>query len=100
MYYSGNPAAKIWRRIMEDIHNGLPIVQFSDPANRGYDTGIFGKLEVTPTPTAVPTPTPSPTPTATPKATPTPEPIPVMPVEPEPGEEIEAPEITIVVPVG
>ena len=101
MYYSGNPAAQIWRRIMEQINAGLPVVQFSDPANRGYDTGIFGNLEVTPTPTAVPTATPSPTPTAAPEATPTPEPIPVMPEEVAPPEyEPETPEITVVVPMG
>ena len=38
----------------------LPVVQFNDPANRGYDTGIFGNLEVTPAPTPEPTSTPAP----------------------------------------
>ena len=93
MYYSGNPAAQIWRRIMLKINDGLPVVQFNDPANRGYDTGIFGNLETTPEPTPAPTATPSPTPKPTkkPKPTPTPEPltteepveIPFTPVEVE-----------------
>ena len=87
MYYSGNPAAQIWRRIMLAIHDGLPVVQFNDPANRGYDTGIFGNLEVTPAPTPEPTSTPSPTPAPTPVPTPEPEAteapveIPFFPIE-------------------
>ena len=95
MYFSGNPAAQIWRRIMEPINAGLPIVQFNDPTYRGYDTGIFGNLEVTPAPTPEPTSTPSPTPAATAVPEPTPEPeqgidegpvvIPVYPVEIDPN---------------
>ena len=68
MYYYGNPAAQIWKRIMSVINDGLPVIQFNDPANRGYDTGIFGNLEVTPTPS------PTPEPTSTPSPEPTPEP--------------------------
>ena len=56
MYYSGNPAAQIWRRIMLPINEGLPLLQFNDPTNRGYATGIFGNLEVTPEPTFTPIP--------------------------------------------
>ena len=95
MYFSGNPAAQIWRRIMEPINAGLPIVQFNDPTYRGYDTGIFGNLEVTPAPTPEPTSTPSPTPAATAVPEPPPEPeqgidegpvvIPVYPVEIDPN---------------
>ena len=72
MYFYGNPAAQIWRRIMAAINDGLPVIQFNDPTNRGYDTGIFGNLEVTPTPSPTPEPTatPSPTPTAEPAAEP------------------------------
>ena len=72
---------------MSQINEPLPVIQFNDPTNRGYDTGIFGDLETTPEPTPVPTATPAPTevptpaPTAEPTAEPTPEPqqIPVMP---------------------
>ena len=98
MYFSGNPAAKIWRRVMEQINAGLPVVQFSDPANRGYDTGIFGNLQVTPTPTAVPTPTPSPTPPPTPEPTDTPEPIPIG--IGDGTDVVDMPGITVVIPIG
>ena len=70
MYYSGNPAAQIWRRIMAPINEGIPVIQFNDPTNRGYATGIFGNLEVTPEPTPAPTPEPTPAPTADPNAIP------------------------------
>ena len=91
MYYSGNPAAQIWRRIMSQINEPLPVIQFNDPTNRGYDTGIFGDLETTPEPTPVPTATPAPTEAPTPEPTvePTPEPtdepqrIPLAPSAPE-----------------
>ena len=99
MYYSGNPGAKIWRSVMESIHEGLPVVQFSDPASRGYDTGIFGNLEVTPSPTAVPTPTPSPTPAPTPEPTAEPDVIPVMPDGPS-GAEPADPGFYVEIPVG
>ncbi len=99
MYYSGNPGAKIWRSVMESIHEGLPVVQFSDPASRGYDTGIFGNLEVTPSPTAVPTPTPSPTPAPTPEPTAGPDVIPVMPDGPS-GAEPADPGFYVEIPVG
>lgn len=91
MYYSGNPAAQIWRRIMSQINEPLPVIQFNDPTNRGYDTGIFGDLETTPEPTPVPTATPAPTEAPTPEPTvePTPAPtdepqrIPLAPSAPE-----------------
>ena len=88
---SGNPAAQIWRRIMSQINEPLPVIQFNDPTNRGYDTGIFGDLETTPEPTPVPTATPAPTEAPTPEPTvePTPAPtdepqrIPLAPSAPE-----------------
>ena len=70
MYYSGNPAAQIWRRIMAPINEGLPVIQFNDPTNRGYATGIFGNLQVTPEPTPAPTPEPTPDPNAIPLGVP------------------------------
>ena len=60
MYYSGNPATQIWKRIMYAINDPLPVIQFNDPVNRGYATGLFGALETTPAPTPVPTATPAP----------------------------------------
>ena len=65
MYFSGNPAAQIWKRIMSAINEDLPIVQFTDPDDRGSDTGVFGNLETTPEPTVAPTATPAPTPVPT-----------------------------------
>lgn len=67
------------------------MIQFNDPTNRGYDTGIFGDLETTPEPTPVPTATPAPTEAPTPEPTvePTPAPtderqrIPLAPSAPE-----------------
>ncbi len=71
MYYSGNPAAQIWRRIMAPINDPLPVIQFNDPVTRGGDTGIFGNLEITPEPTLTPAPTTAPTeiPAETPQVT-------------------------------
>ena len=80
MYYSGNPAAQIWRRIMAPINENLPVIQFNDPSNRGSDTGIFGNLEVTPEPTATPAPIATPIPTVVPTATPI-----ITTVTPDPG---------------
>jgi len=84
MYYYGNPAAQIWKRIMFAINEGLPVIQFNDPTNRGYDTGIFGNLEVTPTPS------PTPEPTATPSPMPTEAPVEDTP-EPPPPTDTPAP---------
>ena len=90
MYFSGNPAAQIWKRMMEPLNAALPIVDFNDPNSRGYSTGIFGDLEITPEPTDTPAPTeaPTPVPTMAPTMEPipevTPEPIPVEPIPAEP----------------
>ena len=48
MYYSGNPAAQIWKRIMQPIHAALPVVYFPDPTYWGVPTNIFGDLSVAP----------------------------------------------------
>ena len=79
MYFYGNPAAQIWKRVMSAINSNLPIIQFNDPANRGSDTGIFGRLEVTPTPSPTPEPTATPTPEPTPPPDPTEAPEPPAP---------------------
>ncbi len=44
MYYSGNPAAQIWKRIMQPIHAQLPVVYFAEPSYWGVPTNIFGDL--------------------------------------------------------
>ncbi len=96
MYYNGNPAAQIWRRIMAPINDNLPVIQFNDPTSRGYATGIFGNLEFTPTPSPTPKPTPTKAPTAAPSEPAAPEnwfatPIPTQPpaaeATPLPGPE-------------
>ena len=48
MYYSGNPAAQIWKRIMQPIHADLPVQYFPDPTYWGVPTNIFGDLSVAP----------------------------------------------------
>ncbi len=90
MYYSGNPAAQIWRRIMAPINENLPIIQFNDPSNRGSDTGIFGNLEVTPEPTAPPAPTMAPTATPLPTTAPIATPI-ITTVTPDPDGNVAVP---------
>ena len=44
MYFYGNPAAQIWKKIMEPIHEGLEYVDFPYPTI-GAPTNIFGDLE-------------------------------------------------------
>ena len=56
MYFNGNPAAQIWKRIMSRIHEDLPVVQFEDPNYWGAPTNIFGDLEEKPDPTPEPLP--------------------------------------------
>lgn len=91
MYFNGNPAAQIWKRIMESINANLPIVQFNDPSYRGGDTGIFGNLEVkpeyTPSPTASPTPDLAETPA--PEDSAPSEPSQEIPIFPDTGEEAQ-----------
>lgn len=44
MYYNGNPAAQIWKAVMEPVHANL-IWQDFPTADPGQPTGIFGNLE-------------------------------------------------------
>lgn len=69
MYFSGNPAAQIFRSIMRDIHAGLPYRSF--PA---ASTPVRTEDLATATPSPTPTESPSPSPEAsdTPEPTPTP----------------------------
>lgn len=48
MYYGNNPAAQIWKRIMQPVHASLPVKYFSDPTYWGVPTNIFGNLSPTP----------------------------------------------------
>ena len=43
MNFSGNPAAQIWKLVMEPIHKDLATKSFPTP-NVGTPTGIFGRL--------------------------------------------------------
>ena len=49
MNVSGNPAAKLWRRVMAPIHDGLEWREFTYPY-LGPDTGIFSQNALEPTP--------------------------------------------------
>jgi len=75
MYFYGNPATQIWKKIMMPIHEGLEIKQFPQPI-LGAPTNIFGDVEESEEPTESPeesaTPTPTPTPSSTPSQTPPP----------------------------
>lgn len=71
MYFSGNPAAQIFRSIMRDIHSGLPYRSFPTPAEP-IRTEDLATPSPSPTPTESPEPSESPEPTDTPEPTPTP----------------------------
>ena len=49
MYVSGNPAAQIWKKIMQPLHEGLEYKAFKTPTISG-PTNIFGELTATPSP--------------------------------------------------
>ena len=44
MYFDGNPAAQIWKRVMQKIHAPLPGAAFNEPTYWGAPTNIFGDL--------------------------------------------------------
>ncbi|MEG1633322.1 MAG: transglycosylase domain-containing protein [Oscillospiraceae bacterium] len=69
MYFYGNPATQIWKKVMQPLHNGLPDKGFPTPAY-GSDTQIFGDLTEELEEQEHPSPSPSPTPAQTPAATP------------------------------
>lgn len=74
MYFYGNPAAQIWKRVMEPVHNGLDYVSFDYPSYIGSDTQLFGdltealyeQLNPSPSPTVEPTVEPTEEPTVEP----------------------------------
>lgn len=50
MYVSGNPAAQIWKKVMQPLHEGLEVKQFKTP-EASAPTNIFGDLaQATPSP--------------------------------------------------
>ena len=56
----GNPAAQVWRRVMQQVHEGLEYRRFTDPTSIGGDTQIFGDLTEEKEQQDNPTPSPSP----------------------------------------
>ncbi len=102
MYFYGNPAAQIWKKVMQPIHQGLENKAFPWPTV-GQDTKIFGDLqekleeqeaEKNGETGESPSPSPSPSPSETLPGNPTPT-IPASPTDvpnipaPPAGEPIE-----------
>ncbi len=52
MHTSGNPAAKLWKKVMSQVHSGLEWREFSYPY-LGGDTGVFHVNSVEPSPSIV-----------------------------------------------
>ena len=90
MYYSTNPAARIWRMVMERVHQGLEYWSFKTPTI-GWATNIFGDE-----PTASPEPTeePSNTPEPPPATDEGPVPVTNPPFIIDPGTETAPPQYT------
>ena len=44
MYVSGNPAAQVWKKIMQPLHEGLAVKQFEKPTTTAGPTNIFGNM--------------------------------------------------------
>ena len=72
MYFSGNPSAQIWKRVMSQIHEGLEPRTFTAPSY-GAATNIFGDLTEEKEEQDNPSPSPSPTPEETVEPTESPE---------------------------
>ena len=72
MYFSGNPAAQIFRSIMSDIHTGLPYRSFPSPTTTSYSSSNNSSVKSTPEPTESPEPSETPEPTEPPEPTVTP----------------------------
>jgi penicillin-binding protein 1A len=90
MYVTGNPAAQIWKKIMQPLHDGLEYKAFKTPTLAG-PTNIFGELAETPSPSPSAETSESPSASssvnpATGTDVPTPTaPVPSMPVTPSPS---------------
>lgn len=60
MYVYGNPAAQVWRRVMQQVHAGLEYKSFPAQDWIGGDTQIFGDLSEAKEEQDNPSPSPSP----------------------------------------
>lgn len=86
MYVSGNPAAQVWKKIMQPLHDGLEVKQFKTPTPSA-PTNIFGDMTVE-TPSPSPSGSESPNASAKPSGTvPNAEPS----AAPEPSDPIVSP---------
>ncbi len=99
---SGNPAARVWKRVMQQVHAGLEYKSFPSADWIGGDTQIFGDLTEAKEEQDNPSPSPSPSPTVTDAPVITDSPVvtdtpiitdtptePIEPVEP-PGDDVNA----------
>lgn len=73
MRVNGNPAAQIWKKIMEPVHDGLERKAFKTPTIGG-PTNIFGDLKETPSPSPSEETSEEPEESGTPGESPTPTP--------------------------
>ena len=64
MYVYGNPAAQVWRRVMQQVHAGLEYKSFPAADWIGGDTQIFGDLTEAKEEQDNPSPSPSEEPAA------------------------------------
>ncbi|NCC66931.1 MAG: hypothetical protein EOM14_01870, partial [Clostridia bacterium] len=81
MYVNGNPSAKIWKNIMQPVHEGLEMKYFKTPSFGG-PTNIFGDLEATPSPS------PSEEVSEEPTDSGTDSPAPTTPITPDPSSPV------------
>jgi len=86
MYVSGNPAAQIWKKVMQPLHEGLTVKQFKKPT-ASAPTNIFGD-------TVIASPSPSPSPSGEASPSPSGGSQPAASPEPSTAPEPSAPVVT------
>ncbi len=86
MYVSGNPAAQIWKKVMQPLHEGLAVKQFKKPT-ASAPTNIFGD-------TVIASPSPSPSPSGEASPSPSGGSQPAASPEPSSAPEPSAPVVT------
>lgn len=94
----GNPAAQVWKRVMQQMHAGLEYKSFPSPDWIGGDTKIFGDLTEEKEEQDNPSPTPEPEESEKPEETPVVSDSPVtteVPVFTEPPTEPVEPETPV-----